>query len=212
MLRLLVSSLVVWRQSIICSFHRLNFSVLYLYSIPSELWTYLVWILDWIDILCWCAMKKTIQTKLYKLHFMLYGETKITLRGWNSVADIFEPYCNGIPVYLDSRCAVSVFHISIVFFFKVWLLACLQVGPKKKDLKVKNFEEFQFRPRELVANICRIYVNLGDEEENFCRAVSCDGRSYSPSLFEQAESILCKIHEPADVIARFHEVGEKIQV
>jgi ubiquitin conjugation factor E4 A len=87
-----------------------------------------------------------------------------------------------------------------------------QVGPKKKDLKVKNLEEFQFRPRELVANICRIYINLGDADDNFCRAVSRDGRSYSHRLFEQAEMVLCKIHEPADVIANFNAVGRKIQV
>jgi len=87
----------------------------------------------------------------------------------------------------------------------------LQVGPKKKNLKVKNFEEFQFRPRELVANICHIYVHLGDSAE-FCRAVARDGRSYSHALFEQAELVLCKIHQSADMIARFSELGLKIQV
>ena len=87
----------------------------------------------------------------------------------------------------------------------------LQVGPKKKNLKVKNFEEFQFRPRELVANICRIYVHLG-EDDNFCRAVSRDGRSYSHSLFEQAELVLCKIHESADTIASFRDLGVRIWV
>lgn len=87
----------------------------------------------------------------------------------------------------------------------------MQVGPKKKDLKVKNFEEFQFRPRELVANICRIYISLHGDD-NFCAAVSRDGRSYSNGLFEQAEMVLCKIHEPVDVIASFNEVGRKIQV
>ena len=88
----------------------------------------------------------------------------------------------------------------------------LQVGPKKKNLKVKNFEEFQFRPRELVANICRIYVHLGEDDDSFCRAVSRDGRSYSHALFEQAELVLCKIHESADMIASFSELGRKIQV
>ena len=76
---------------------------------------------------------------------------------------------------------------------------------------MKNFEEFQFRPRQLVANICRIYINLyGDD--SFCSAVSRDGRSYSVGLFQQAEMVLCKIHEPLDVIASFNEAAEKIQV
>lgn len=87
----------------------------------------------------------------------------------------------------------------------------LQVGPKKQNLKVQNFEEFQFRPRELVANICHIYVHLGEDDE-FCRAVSRDGRSYSHALFQQAEVVLCKIHESADMIASFSELGLKIQV
>jgi len=87
----------------------------------------------------------------------------------------------------------------------------IQVGPKKKNLKVKNFEEFQFRPRELVANICRIYVHLG-EDDNFCRAVSRDGRSYSHELFAQAESVLCKIHESADTITSFRDLGVRIWV
>jgi len=87
----------------------------------------------------------------------------------------------------------------------------LQVGPKKKNLRVKNFEEFQFRPRELVANICRIYIHLG-EDDSFCRAVSRDGRSYSHALFEQAEQVLCKIHASADTISSFSEIGLKIQV
>ena len=86
-----------------------------------------------------------------------------------------------------------------------------QVGPKKKNLKVKNFEEFQFRPRELVADICRIYIHLGGEER-FCAAVSRDGRSYSHSLFEQAEQVLCKIHQSADTIATFGQLAVKIQV
>jgi len=87
----------------------------------------------------------------------------------------------------------------------------LQVGPKKKNLKVKNFEEFQFRPRELVAHICHIYVHLG-QDDDFCRAVTRDGRSYSHALFEQAELVLCKIHEPADTIASFSKLGNKIRV
>ena len=86
-----------------------------------------------------------------------------------------------------------------------------QVGPKRMNLKVKNFEEFQFQPQDLVANISHIYINLG-EDDNFCRAVSRDGRSYSHKLFEQAEIVLIKIHESVEVISNFKELGDRIQV
>lgn len=37
--------------------------------------------------------------------------------------------------------------------------------------------------------ICRIYINL-EKCDGFCLAVSQDGRSYSPQLFEYAEQVL----------------------
>lgn len=39
--------------------------------------------------------------------------------------------------------------------------------------------------------ICRIYINLQNSKA-FCLAVSQDGRSYSPKLFEYAEQVLGK--------------------
>ncbi|KAK2711564.1 hypothetical protein QYM36_012654 [Artemia franciscana] len=68
------------------------------------------------------------------------------------------------------------------------------VGPKNREFKVKDFEKYEFKPAEMVTCICRIYVNLG-ENDNFCLAVSADGRSYSSSLFEQAGNVLRKIGE-----------------
>ena len=86
-----------------------------------------------------------------------------------------------------------------------------QVGPKKKNLKVKDFNEFEFKPQQLVCNISAIYVNLGDTDD-FCVAVSRDGRSYSQSLFELAEVVLNKIYAPVEKIERFKRVAEHIQV
>lgn len=86
-----------------------------------------------------------------------------------------------------------------------------QVGPKKKDLKVKDFESFEFRPQVLVQNICTIYTNLGDSTA-FCQAVSRDGRSYSHELFLQAEKVLTKIMAPGEVTLRFVELGAHIKV
>lgn len=71
------------------------------------------------------------------------------------------------------------------------------VGPQKKNLKVKDLKEYEFKPQALVQDICKIYKNLGSSNEPiaeaFCLAVSRDGRSYSPDLFPQAEAVLNKI-------------------
>ena len=86
-----------------------------------------------------------------------------------------------------------------------------QVGPKKKNLKVKDFDEVDFKPQELVSNISQIYINLGQNEE-FCLAVSGDGRSYSHDLFQQAEIVLWKIQRPPEMIMQFNEWAAKVKV
>lgn len=66
------------------------------------------------------------------------------------------------------------------------------VGPKKKNLKVKDQQEYDFRPGDLVKDICKIYINLGTSDA-FCSAVSSEGRSYNPQLFQQAEQVLVRV-------------------
>ena len=66
------------------------------------------------------------------------------------------------------------------------------VGPNRKSFKVKNLNDFAFKPGEVVTDICRIYVNLKDCD-TFLSSVSRDGRSYSPELFKQASEVLLKI-------------------
>ena len=87
----------------------------------------------------------------------------------------------------------------------------MQIGPKSKTLKVKDFEEYDFKPRETVSIICQLYLNLGDSDK-FCLAVSRDGRSYSPDLFLQAEKVLIKIHKSPEMIMQFNELAAKIKV
>lgn len=50
-------------------------------------------------------------------------------------------------------------------------------------------KEYEFDPASTVLDICRMYVELGSSER-FCGAVSDDGRSYSPTLFTLAETVL----------------------
>ncbi|XP_014904004.1 ubiquitin conjugation factor E4 A [Poecilia latipinna] len=84
------------------------------------------------------------------------------------------------------------------------------VGPKMGALKVKDFSEFDFKPQQLVSDICTIYLNLGDEE-NFCATVPKDGRSYSPTLFSQTLRVLRKINKPGDMIVAFGLLADKIK-
>ncbi|XP_039292450.1 ubiquitin conjugation factor E4 A isoform X2 [Nilaparvata lugens] len=66
------------------------------------------------------------------------------------------------------------------------------VGPKMKNFKVMNNKDYKFEPASLVLNICRIYTHLGQSDE-FCKAVSRDGRSYNPKLFHLARNVLARI-------------------
>uniref|UniRef100_A0A8C1S359 Ubiquitin conjugation factor E4 A n=1 Tax=Cyprinus carpio TaxID=7962 RepID=A0A8C1S359_CYPCA len=84
------------------------------------------------------------------------------------------------------------------------------VGPKMGALKVKDFSEFDFKPQQLVSDICTIYLNLGDEE-NFCATVPKDGRSYSPTLFCQTVRVLKKINKPGVMIVSFSLLADKIK-
>lgn len=65
-------------------------------------------------------------------------------------------------------------------------------GPNKRNFNVRDKKEFQFDPANTVLEICRIYTNLQNSKA-FCLAVSQDGRSYSPKLFEYAEQVLVRI-------------------
>ncbi|KAK4037381.1 ubiquitin conjugation factor E4 A isoform X1 [Daphnia magna] len=82
------------------------------------------------------------------------------------------------------------------------------VGPKKRDFKVKDFGDYEFDPAELVSCICQIYCHLSDADE-FCTAVSQDGRSYSSQLFELAEDVLSRIGRGA-LIGDLRLVAEKV--
>uniref|UniRef100_A0A1Z5KVF0 Ubiquitin conjugation factor E4 A n=1 Tax=Ornithodoros moubata TaxID=6938 RepID=A0A1Z5KVF0_ORNMO len=88
------------------------------------------------------------------------------------------------------------------------------VGPEKKKLKVKDLNEYEFKPQGLVQNICKIYDHLGSPNtataHTFCAAVSRDGRSYSPDLFPQAQNVLLRIGQTSLSLA-IGELAVKIQ-
>ena len=84
------------------------------------------------------------------------------------------------------------------------------VGKKRRQFKVKNLEEVEFHPKEIVSNICDIYLNLSSTD-NFCRAVCRDGRSYSAELFQQAKEVLALINRDFTIIENFTKLGERIE-
>jgi ubiquitin conjugation factor E4 A len=85
------------------------------------------------------------------------------------------------------------------------------VGKKKrKQLKVKNFDEVEFKPKDMVALICEIYLNLGEMDE-FCEAICRDERSYSADLFQSAVEVLEQIGLD-DSGERFMRFAEKIAI
>jgi len=65
------------------------------------------------------------------------------------------------------------------------------VGPKRRELKVHDSDDYDFRPGEVVTGICRIYTQL--DCDRFCAAVAADERSYSPQLFTDAIQVLARI-------------------
>jgi len=83
------------------------------------------------------------------------------------------------------------------------------VGPKSRDLKVQDMGEYEFKPQELVAGICGIYINLG-KRKAFWKAVATDGRSYSPNLFSKAEDVLCRIGL-ANLVPDFLQVASNVK-
>jgi ubiquitin conjugation factor E4 B len=58
-----------------------------------------------------------------------------------------------------------------------------------QELKVDDPDRYVFKPKELLAEITQIYINLGNEKE-FVRAVAGDGRSYSKQVFEKLARVL----------------------
>ncbi|XP_053392702.1 ubiquitin conjugation factor E4 A-like [Mercenaria mercenaria] len=83
------------------------------------------------------------------------------------------------------------------------------VGPRQKDFKVKDKNEFEFKPGQLVSDITKIYLNLS-KKEGFCEAVCGDGRSYSEKLFQQAIDVLLKIGSTPVLISDFERLRVNI--
>lgn len=74
---------------------------------------------------------------------------------------------------------------------------------------MKNKQNFDFDPALTVKQICCIYLNLKDSDD-FCLAITQDGRSYSPELFKFAENTLVKIGG-GNQIAEIIEFSDRVK-
>ncbi|CAH8596344.1 unnamed protein product [Dicrocoelium dendriticum] len=90
------------------------------------------------------------------------------------------------------------------------------VGPKQRDLTVRDKAAYGFRPDLLVIEICQIYCCLSmnltnntddlmssDSAQAFRRAVVTDERSFTPDLLDQANSVLLRVAAPAELLDLF---------
>ncbi|XP_015077906.1 probable ubiquitin conjugation factor E4 [Solanum pennellii] len=85
------------------------------------------------------------------------------------------------------------------------------VGPQRKSLSLKDPEKYEFRPKELLKQIVKIYVHLarGDKENIFPAAIIRDGRSYSDQIFSATVDVLRRIGEDTSIIQEFIDLTEK---
>jgi len=66
------------------------------------------------------------------------------------------------------------------------------VGPKSKQLKVKENEKYHFHPRLLLSKLVEIYINFFNQDKAFVEAVIRDGRSFSIDTFSEATKTMTK--------------------
>ncbi len=85
------------------------------------------------------------------------------------------------------------------------------VGEKSNHLIVENPGEYGFNPKDLLAEIIDIYLNLKDKDV-FVIAVARDGRSYKPEVFEKATIIVRKCNlKSSEAITAWIALGGKIK-
>jgi len=87
-------------------------------------------------------------------------------------------------------------------------------GPQRKKLKIKDPEKYGFRPKELLTQICEVYINLfaADKEKVFVRAIARDDRSYRKEMFPEAVTVLRDFHLlDAEKIAALQSLGTEVE-
>lgn len=65
------------------------------------------------------------------------------------------------------------------------------VGPKSRNLIVRDPQQYGWNPKQLLAEILTVFINLS-VRPSFAQAIARDGRSYKPENFDKAAEILQK--------------------
>lgn len=68
-------------------------------------------------------------------------------------------------------------------------------GPERKKLKIKNPEEYNFDPKDLLSGVLEVYIHLekADENGSFAIAIASDGRSYRDTMFAEAIGLVQRL-------------------
>lgn len=82
------------------------------------------------------------------------------------------------------------------------------VGAKRASLRVKNPEEYKFNPRQLLADIMSVYINLA-AKDNLVHAIARDGRSYKPGNFVEAKEKVHPLKSP-DELRIWDSLAERV--
>lgn len=85
------------------------------------------------------------------------------------------------------------------------------VGPKKSNLRVDNPEEYGWNPRQMLAEVTDVYLNL-QGKQSFIDSVATDGRSYRPEYWLDAHAILEKYAlKSPEQLQDWQQMGRRIQ-
>eukprot|EP01132_Coremiostelium_polycephalum_P004552 gene4552-5672_t len=129
--------------------------------------------------------------------FMLLANDNINMLHYLT-GSFVEPFMR--PEFIDRITAMLNYYLSQL------------VGPKCTDLKVKDPEKFNFKPKQLLDQITDIYIHLGNDER-FLKSVVKDGRSFKISIFESTERILRRenIKLKAQTLDQYSKVIAKLR-
>jgi ubiquitin conjugation factor E4 B len=85
------------------------------------------------------------------------------------------------------------------------------VGQKRANLKVENPEEYGWVPRQMLAEVTDVYLNL-QSKQLFIDAIATDGRSYRPEYWNEAHAILTRTRlKSAEELRAWEQMGVRIQ-
>eukprot|EP00918_Siedleckia_nematoides_P105819 GHVU01231015.1.p1 GENE.GHVU01231015.1~~GHVU01231015.1.p1 ORF type:complete len:432 (+),score=147.24 GHVU01231015.1:157-1296(+) len=127
---------------------------------------------------------------------------EMTLERLKGLTEALMENCNkavGLALTIAKACGTVLTSNNLVLPQAVTTLNCCLfhlVGPRCLELKVSNFQQYRFKPRELLAQIAEIYLCLSDDTsggvcvDELGRTVVSEGRFYRLDLFVKASNIM----------------------